>query len=130
MLRERGWLAVAVVLASMVGGVVSNLLLTARLDAQGADVVTASQINIVGSAGQRGLGLVVGGAEASSMSLFDAVGVRRLLMGTIQGSTVLNLGDGTRSRLVLGVADNGRASVAFYDADGALERDLSADAQR
>jgi len=114
----------------MVGGVVSNLLLTARLDAQGADVVTASQINIVGSAGQRGLGLVVGGAEASSMSLFDAVGVRRLLMGTIQGSTVLNLGDGTRSRLVLGVADNGRASVAFYDADGALERDLSADAQR
>ena len=51
-------------------------------------------------------------------------------MGTIQGSTVLNLGDGTRSRLVLGVADNGRASVAFYDADGALERDLSADAQR
>ena len=33
-------------------------------------------------------------------------------------------------RLVLGVADNGRPSVVFYDADGALERDLSADTRR
>ena len=35
MLRERGWLTVTVILASMVGGAASNLYLTARLGAQG-----------------------------------------------------------------------------------------------
>ena len=239
MLRERGWLTVAVILASLVGGAASNLLLTARLGAQGADVVTASQINIVdsegrlravlasedergmtslafygpdgtvrgivgaepdgtpvllftnpagvgrlsasvrddepvitvgdeaaqsvligsfggtpivglsdrgrtrvqldlggrgearlsllNSAGQRGVSLVVGADDAPFVSLFDAAGAQRLAMGIVQGSTVVNLSDGTRPRLVLGVAENGRASVAFYDMEGALERDLSAD---
>ncbi|HJN45450.1 MAG: hypothetical protein CL477_16180 [Acidobacteria bacterium] len=240
--RQRGWLIGAMVVASMVGGALSNLLLTARLDAQAADVVTASQVNIVdsagrlravlagederglaslafygpdgtargivgaeadgtpvlqfnnpagisrlsasvreeesvvtvgneaarsvligslggtplvglsdgvrtrlqltlgaqgeprmsliNSAGQRGAGLVVGADDAPFLSLFDVGGVQRLTMGTVQGSTVVNLEDGTRPRLVLGVADNGRPSVVFYDADGALERDLSADTRR
>ena len=239
MLRERGWLTVTVILASVVGGAASNLFLTARLGAQGADVVTASQVNIVdsegrlravlaaedergmtslafygpdgtvrgfvgadpdgapvlrfndpagigrlsasvrngqpviavgdeaarsvligsfdgtpivglsdgrrtrlqmdlggrgeprlsllNSAGQRSVGLTVGPDEAPFVSLFDAAGAQRLAMGIVQGSTVVNLGDGMRPRLVLGVADNGRASVAFYDAEGALERDVSAD---
>ncbi len=238
MLRERGWLTVTVILASMVGGAAANRL-TARLGAQGTDVVTASQINIVDSggrlravlaaedergmtslafygpdgtlrgvvgadpdgtpvlrfynsagvgrlsasvrndepvitvgdeaarsvligsfggipivglsdrgrtrvqmdlggqgearlslltsAGQRGVGLVVGADDAPFVSLFDAAGAQRLAMGIVQGSTIVNLGDGTRPRLVLGVADNGRASVAFYDAEGALVRDVSAD---
>ena len=242
MLREGGWLAVVVIVASMVGGAVSNLLLTERLDAQGADVVTASQVNIVdsggrlravlaaddelgmtsltfygpdgamrgvvgaepdgtpmlrfnnaagvsrltasvrgdepviavgddaalsvligsvggrpivglsergrmrlqmnlggegephlslfNSAGQPGLGLVVNGDNAPVVSLFDAAGAQRLTMGIVQGSTVVNLGDGTRVRLVLGVADNGRPSVAFYNAEGELERDLAPDAQQ
>ena len=242
MLRERGWLTVTIILASVVGGAASNLFLTARLGAQGADVVTASQVNIVDSegrlravlaaedergmtslafygpggtvrgvvgaepdgtpvlrfnnpagvgrlsasvrdddpvitvgdeaarsvrigsfggtpmvdlldrrgtrlrmtlgdqgeprlslfntAGQRGVGLVVAADDAPFLYLWDAAGAQRLAMGTVQGSTVVNLGDGTRPRLVLGVADNGRASVAFYDADGALERDVSADTER
>ena len=242
MLRERGWLTATVILASMVGGAASSLVLPARLGAQGADVVTASQVNIVDSggrlravlaaederglaslafygpdgalrgvvgaepdgtpvlrfnnsagvgrlsasvrddepvvsvgneadrsvligslggtpivgltdrgqtrlrmslgergeprlslfngAGQRGAGLVVGADDAPFLSLFDAAGAQRLTMGTVQGSTVVNLGDGARTRLVLGVADNGRASVGFYDAEGALERDISADIQR
>ena len=242
MLRERGWLTAAVILASMVGGAASSLVLPARLGAQGVDVVTASQVNIVDSggrlravlaaederglaslafygpdgalrgvvgaepdgtpvlrfnnsagvgrlsasvrddepvvsvgneadrsvligslggtpivgltdrgqtrlrmslgergeprlslfngAGQRGAGLVVGADDAPFLSLFDAAGAQRLTMGTVQGSTVVNLGDGARTRLVLGVADNGRASVGFYDAEGALERDISADIQR
>ena len=237
MLRERGWLTVTLILASMFGGAAANRL-TARLGAQGTDIVTASQINIVDSGGrlravlaaedergmtslafygpdgsvrgvvgtdpdgtpvlrfnnpagvarlsasvrdeesvitvgdeaarsvligslggipivglsdqgrtrvqmdlggrgdarlslftstgQRGVGLVVGADDAPFMSLFDAAGVQRLAMGIVQGSTVINVGDATRPRLVLGVADNGRASVAFYDAEGALERDVSA----
>ena len=242
MLRERGWLTVTVILASVVGGAASNLFLTARLGAQGADVVTASQVNIVdsegrlraalagedergmtslafygpdgilrgvvgaepdgtpvlrfnnpagvgllsasvradasviavgdeaarsvligsfggtpivglsnrgrtrlqmdlggggeprlslfNSAGQRSVGLMVGPDEAPFVSLFDPSGVQRLAMGILQGSTVVNLGDGSRPRLVLGVADDGRASVAFYDAAGTLERDVSADTER
>ena len=239
MLPERGWLTGTVILASMVGGAVSHLVLPARLGAQGAEVVTASQVNIVDSAGRlravlaadderglaslafygpdgvrrgvvgaepdgtpvlrfnnaagvgrlaasvnddepviivgdeaarsvligslggtpivglfergrtrsqmtlgergeprlslfngaglRGVGLVVGADDAPFLSLFDAAGVQRLTMGTVDGSTVVNLGDSARPRLVLGVAANGRASVGFYDAEGALERDLSAD---
>lgn len=239
---QRGWMIGAMLLASLVGGAASNLVLTARLGAQGGDVVTASQINIVdregrlravlagedergmtslafygpdgtvrgvvgadpdgtpvlrfnnpagvgrlsasvrddepvitvgdeaarsvrigsfdgtpivglvdrgrtrlqmtvgdqgtprislfNTAGQRGVGLVVAADDAPFLYLWDAAGAQRLAMGTVQGSTVVNLGDGTRPRLVLGVADNGRASVAFYDAEGALERDVSADTRR
>ncbi|MCH7749099.1 MAG: DUF4915 domain-containing protein [Acidobacteria bacterium] len=86
-----------------------------------------ARLSLLTSAGQRGVGLVVGADDAPFVSLFDAAGAQRLAMGIVQGSTVVNLGDGTRPRLVLGVADNGRASVAFYDAEGALVRDVSAD---
>ena len=236
---QRGWMIGAMLLASMIGGAASNLLLTARLGAQGADVLTASQLNIIdregrlravlagddergmtslafygpdgtargvigvdpdgtpvlrfnnpagvgrlsatvrdddpvisvgndvqrsvligsfggtpivrlsdrgnirlqmdlgqegaprlslfNSAAQRGVSLTVGNDEAPFVSLFDPFGVQRLAMGVLQGSTVVNLGDGSRPRLVLGVAEDGRASVAFYDAAGTLERDVSAE---
>ena len=88
------------------------------------------RLSLFNTAGQRGVGLVVAADDAPFLYLWDAAGTQRLAMGTVQGSTVVNLGDGTRPRLVLGVADNGRASVAFYDADGALERDVSADTER
>ena len=88
------------------------------------------RLSLFNSAGQRSVGLMVGPDEAPFVSLFDPFGVQRLAMGILQGSTVVNLGDGTRPRLVMGVADNGRASVTFYDADGALERDVSADTER
>ena len=236
---QRGWMIGAVLVTSMAGGAASNLLLTARLGAQGADVVNASQVNLIDSegrlravlaaddergmaslafygpdgslrglvgtepngtpvlrfndaagvdrlsasvrndepvirvgdqatpsvvmgsfgntpvvgifdrgrpqvqmtlggqgeprlslfnaAGQRGVGLVVGADDAPFLYVFDAAGGPRLAMGTLQGSTVVNLGDGTRPRLVLGVADTGRPSIAFYDAEGAIVRDVSAD---
>ena len=239
---QRAWLIGTILAASMVGGAASNLLLTARLGAQGADVVNASQLNIIDSEGrlravlaaedergstslafygpdgslrglvgaepdgtpvlrfnnpagvgrlsatvrddepvitvgdqaaasvlvgslggipivrlsdrgrprvrmtlgdqgeprlslfnamgQRGVGLVVGADDAPFLYLSDPAGVQRLAMGTLQGSTVVNLGDGARPRLVLGVADTGRASVAFYDAEGELERDVSADGRQ
>ncbi len=52
MLRQRGWMIGAMLLASLVGGAASNLFLTARLGAQGTDVVTASQVNIVDREGR------------------------------------------------------------------------------
>ena len=49
---QRGWMIGGMLLASLVGGAASNLFLTARLGAQGGDVVTASQINIVDREGR------------------------------------------------------------------------------
>ena len=82
------------------------------------------RLSLLNAAGQPGVGIVVGADDAPFLYLFDAAGAQRLAMGAVQGATVVNLGDGTRPRLVLGVADTGRASVAFYDAEGALERDI------
>ncbi len=238
-MRRQGWLVAAMLAASAVGGAVSNVLLTARLDAQGAGVVTASQVNIVdgsgqlrailsgdderdlaslafygpdgtfrglvgvdadghpilrftdpsgatrilatvrqadgmltvgdetarhavigsqagtpfvglsdgrripmqltlgdegqprvnllNSRGQPGIGMVVGADDAPFLSLFDPGGSQRLALGTVQGAAVVNLTDGARPRLVLGVADNGRATVDFYDEAGEIERQVAAD---
>lgn len=238
-MRRQGWLVAAMLAASLVGGAVSSALLTARLGAQGAGVVTASQVNIVDGAGrlrailsgddergmaslafyapdgafrglvgidadghpvlrftdpggatrvlarvgqedglvtvgdeaarhalvgaqagtpflalsdgrripmqltlgdrgqprvnlfnrrgQPGIGMVVGADDAPFLTVFDPGGSQRLALGTVQGSTVVNLTDGARARLVLGVADNGRATVDFYDAEGGLERQVAAD---
>ena len=238
-MRRQGWLVAAMLAASLVGGAASSALLTARLGAQGAGVVTASQVNIVDGQGRlrailsgddergmaslafygpggefRGLvgvdadghpvlrftdlnggtrllarvdqedglvtvgdetarhalvgsqsgtpffglsdgrriplqltlgdegqprvnlfnrrgqpaiGMVVGANEAPFLSVFDPGGAQRVTLGTVQGATVVNLGDGTRTRMVLGVAENGRASVAFYDDEGAMEREVAAD---
>ena len=241
MIRQRGWMIGAMLLASLAGGAASTFFLTARLGAQGGDVVTASQVNLVdrdgrlrgvlaaedergmaslafygpdgvvrgvvgaepdgtpllrfnnpagvtrlsarvrdddpvlavgdeaarsvvigtlggipivdlldregtrlrmtvgdqgeprislfNTAGQRVVGVVASSDDASFLYLWDASGAQRVTMGAVQGSAVVNLGDGTRPRLVLGVADDGRASVEFYDAEGTLERVMSADNQ-
>ena len=238
-MRRQGWLVGAMLAASLVGGAVSNMVLTARLDAQGAGVVTASQVNIVdgtgrlrailsgdderglaslafyapdgafrglvgvdadghpvlrftdpdgatrilatvrqedgmvtvgdetarhaligsqsgtpffglsdgrrfpmqltlgnqgqpratlfNSRGQPGIGMAVGADDAPFLTVFDPGGSQRLALGTVQGSTVVNLTDGTRTRLVLGVAENGRATVDFYDEEGVIERQVAVD---
>ena len=87
----------------------------------------APRLSLFNSAAQLGVSLTVGNDEAAFVSLFDPFGVQRLAMGVLQGSTVINLSDGARPRLVMGVAEDGRASVAFYDAAGTLARDLSAE---
>ena len=90
----------------------------------------APSLSLFNSAGQLSVAATVSNDEAPFVSLFDPFGVQRLVMGVVQSSTVLNLGDGARPRLVLGVAEDGRPSVAFYDAAGTLERDVSADEER
>ena len=77
--------------------------------------------------GQPGIGMVVGADDAPFLSVFDSGGSQRLALGTVQGATVVNLSDGVRPRLVLGVAGNGRATVDFYDEAGGLERQVAAD---
>ena len=235
---RQGWLVGAMLAASLIGGAVSNVLLTARLGAQGAGVVTASQVNIVDGSGRLravlsgdderglaslafygpdgvfrglvgvdadghpvlrfndpdgatrllatvreeavvaagderarhvlmgsqagtpfvgladgrrvplqltlgdqgqprvnlfnrrgrpGIGMVVGADDAPFLSVFDPTGSQRLALGTVQGSTVVNLTDGARPRLVLGVAENGRATVDFYNEAGGIERQVAAD---
>ena len=235
---RQGWLVGAMLAASLIGGAVSNVLLTARLGAQGTGVVTASQVNIVDGSGRLravlsgdderglaslafygpdgvfrglvgvdadghpvlrfndpdgatrllatvreeavvaagderarhvlvgsqagtpfvgladgrrvplqltlgdqgqprvnlfnrrgrpGIGMVVGADDAPFLSVFDPAGSQRLALGTVQGSTVVNLTDGARPRLVLGVAENGRATVDFYDEAGGIERQVAAD---
>lgn len=77
--------------------------------------------------GQPGIGMVVGADDAPFLSVFDPAGAQRLALGTVEGATVVNLGDGAGPRLVLGVAGNGRASVAFHDDEGRIEREVAAD---
>ena len=84
-------------------------------------------MNLFNRRGQPAIGMIVGANEAPFLSVFDPGGAQRVTLGTVQGATVVNLGDGTRTRMVLGVAENGRASVAFYDDEGAMEREVAAD---
>ena len=85
------------------------------------------RVNLFNSRGQPGIGMVVGADDAPFLSVFDPGGSQRLALGTVQGSTVVNLTDGVRPRLVLGVAENGRATVDFYDEEGGIERQVAAD---
>ena len=79
-------------------------------------------LNLFGAPGRRAVGVSVDAAGAPLLSLYDASGAPRVAMGAFQGTTVINLGDGTRPRLVLGVTEEGEGSVGFYDAEGALVR--------
>ena len=79
-------------------------------------------IDLLGAPGQRGIGLSVGSDGAPFVSLYDATGAQRVAMGAVQGTAVVNLGDGSRPRLVLGVAPDGQGSVGYYDAEGELVR--------
>ena len=67
--------------------------------------------------GRPGLDLSVGGDDMPRVGL-AAAGQLRALLTVAQNAVVLNLRDTERSRLVLGVADNGRPSVNFLDDDG------------
>ena len=76
---QRGWMIGAMLLASLVGGAASNLVLTARLGAQGGDVVTASQINIVDREGR--LRAVLAGEDERGMTSLAFYGPD----GTVRG---------------------------------------------
>jgi hypothetical protein len=79
-------------------------------------------VNLLSEPGQQGISLAVDADGAPFMSLYDAAGAPRILMGSVQGTAVVNLGDGIRPRMVLGVTDQGEGSLGFYDVEGTLVR--------
>ncbi|MDA1092426.1 MAG: hypothetical protein O3A25_04010 [Acidobacteria bacterium] len=79
-------------------------------------------LNLLGAPGQRAINLSVDADGAPFVSLYDGGGAPRVLMGAVQGTAVINLGDGSRPRLVLGVTAEGEGSLGFYDAGGTLVR--------
>lgn len=75
------------------------------------------------TAGRQSLGLTVGTDDMPQLGL-AAGGRLRALLTVAQDAVVLNLRDTERSRLVLGVANNGRPSVNFLNADGEVAVEL------
>ena len=69
------------------------------------------------AAGRQSIGLTVGSDDMPQMGL-AAAGRLRTLLTVAQNAAVINLLDAERPRLVLGVAENGRPSVNFLDAEG------------
>ena len=61
----------------------------------------------------------VGSDEMPQLSISSA-GQRRAVLTVAQDATVFNLSDGSRPRLVIGVAENGRPSVNFLDESGEI----------
>lgn len=70
-------------------------------------------------AGRPGLDLSVGGDDMPRVAL-AAAGLLRGLFTVARDAAVINLRDGERPRLILGVAENGRPSVNFFDEEGEL----------
>ena len=72
---QRGWMIGAMLGASLVGGAASNVLLTTRLAAQGGDVVTASQVNLVDGSGR--LTAVLSGSDERGLTALTFYGPDR-----------------------------------------------------
>ena len=70
-------------------------------------------------AGRQSIGLSVGSDDMPQVGL-AAAGRLRALFTVARNAAVINLLDADRPRLVLGVAENGRPSVNFLDAEGGV----------
>ena len=78
----------------------------------------APNVDLLSSNRQRGVSLAVDATDAPFVTLHGAAGRQRIAMGVVQDSAVINLADSQRPRLVVGVAADGRPSVAVLDAGG------------
>ena len=112
-------LAAAMVGASFLGGVAGSLLTNSRVDAQGPDVVTTTQVNLVDGAGNL-RGILAGSDESgrAALALFDEAGRPRSLVGVqADGTPVLQLhGAGGETRLLASV--QGEDTVLIVGQDG------------
>lgn len=83
----------------------------------------APSLVLFGRDGSRRAAVTVGGDDTPLMTLYDA-GRPRVTLGVVRQAAVLNLSGAAESRLVVGVAGNGRPSVTFVDAAGQVVGEL------
>ena len=73
--------------------------------------------------GRRGAMMVLDGTEAPLLTLYQQ-GRARATLGVVQDTTVLNMGNATQTRLVMGVNADGFPSLSFYDDGGQIFEQL------
>lgn len=83
----------------------------------------APSLVLFGRDGSRRAAVTVGGDDTPLMTLYDA-GRPRVTLGVVRQAAVLDLSGAAESRLVVGVAGNGRPSVTFVDAAGQVVGEL------
>lgn len=74
---------------------------------------------------QRSVTVETDSVGAPFLTLYEA-GRPRTTLGITQRTAVVNMTDGQRARLVMGVAENGRPSVTFLDENGEVVGELPA----
>jgi hypothetical protein len=88
----------------------------------------AAALGLFDPEGQRSVTMETDTLGSPFITLYEE-GQSRTTMGVTQGAAVLNMSDGQRPRLVLGVAENGLASVSFLDENGDVEEVLPTEPQ-
>ena len=78
---------------------------------------------LLGQEGQRGAAVTVDPDDTPLVTLYDA-GRPRLTLGVVQQAVVVNFADASQTRLVIGVADNGRPSITFLNENGEVVTEL------
>lgn len=85
-------------------------------------------LGLFDSDGQRAATMETDTRGAPFITLYED-GRSRATMGVTQQTAVLNMSDAERPRLVLGVAENGVASMSFLDENGEVEAQLPSGSQ-
>lgn len=83
----------------------------------------APSLVLFGRDGSRRAAVTVGSDDTPLMTLYDA-GRPRVTLGVVQQAAVLDMSGAAESRLVVGVAGNGRPSVTFVDEAGQVVGEL------
>lgn len=83
----------------------------------------APSLVLFGRDGSRRAAVTVGGDDTPLMTLYDA-GRPRVTLGVVEQAAVLDMSGAAESRLVVGVAGNGRPSVTFVDEAGQVVGEL------
>ena len=89
-----------------------------QLGAAGAPAVV-----LFGRDGQRSAALTVDDSDTPLLTFYEA-GRPRVTLGVVQQAAVINMTGAAQSRLVIGVAGEGRASVTFVDQQGQVVAEL------
>ena len=110
----------AILLAGIVGGMIGGMVVDTRVGAQGREVVTTTQVNVVDSDGQ--LRAVLSGQDErgmASLTFYDANAQARSIVGVEQGGTpVFRLLTSRGQTRVLALADGEDGIVIVGDEAG------------